>query len=62
MAGQGRESGYDGQRDRSHRARPWIFPAPSVDQARYARTYSGRAWPGMPPRTAYVLVSGMDVG
>ena len=34
------------------RPRPWV-------QARCARTYSGRRRPGMEPRTAYVLVSGV---
>ncbi len=30
MAGQGANSGGSGQRNRSHRPRPWIFPPPSV--------------------------------
>jgi hypothetical protein len=37
------------------------FSAPSADQARYARTHSGRRRPAIVPRTAYVLVSGMDL-
>jgi hypothetical protein len=38
------------------------FSPPSVAQARYAWTYSGRRRPRTAPRTAYVLVSGMDLG
>ena len=56
------QSRADGRRNRSHRPRPWVFPPPSVDQARCARTHSGRRQPGKPTRTAYVLVSGMGLG
>ena len=48
----------DGQRNRSHRSRPWLFLLPSVaSQARCARTHCGRRRPGKEPRTAYALVS-----
>jgi hypothetical protein len=52
----------DGRRNRSHPPRPWVFPHPSVDQARCARTHGGRARPAIVPQAAYVLVSGMDLG
>ncbi len=88
MAGQGANSGGSGQRNRSHRPRPWIFPAPSVacsdlvrgssrprpwpaplpsvprtpPRTRRPRTHSGWRQPGITPRSASMLVSGMDLG
>jgi hypothetical protein len=68
MAGQ-RQEGPRGQRDRSHLARPWPFPRPSVARSasgrgprspeiRYSRTHDGPRQPGIAPRTAYAMVIG----
>ena len=46
---------------RSYCGLRWLFPPPSVVQARCARTHSGRRRRGMAPRTAYALVSGMGL-
>ncbi len=53
MAGQGANSGGSGQRNRSHRPRPWIFPASSVACSDLVRGSSRpRPWPVPRPSVA----------